>query len=220
MNYIKKKIQNFIWDGEDSKQFQNCFFTQNSEEMEKALGILTYFEIINYDFNWKKVPEIKAFLKTVLPNKMIEEFEDEFMKYKTKPILAKCVKKESLDYDKDVKRIWRELKIEQTYEVIEVRMKIKSGNHKELIRYVDKDNHAPSSYVPANLFIIDLKDIPSDYVITKLENGEVEILPKEWTKKNYIPTQHSFWEDFYEDENKAVKTYNQTLKKLGIINVW
>ncbi len=79
----------------------------------------------------------------------------------------------------------------------------------------------PSGFVPISLFKIEnLNNISEIY--TKTENSKTEILiePLKISELEYIPTKYSFWEDYYDDDEKALRTYDKVLEELGVKEVW
>ena len=220
MNEIKSYILEFIWSGKNISEFEQWLYKQNSTEFENLIGTSNYIELISYNYKNKTPEQVKHFFKTILNNSIVEEFESEFKKRKSKAIIGKCVKKFALDYYEKTDRDW-DVKVGKEYEFLIVNLGVKKGNHSALVSYVDKTNYfLPSGFVPMELFDIDLDNISEFYHKVSNSENETTIEIKAFSKKEYIPNQYSFWEDFYNDEKKAVDTYKETLEKMEIKNVW
>ena len=221
MNEIKSYILEFIWLEKEVSDFEQWLYNQNSIKFIKLIGEENYMELVGYDYQGIIFNQIKELLKSVLPPKVIKEFEIEFEKRKSSNVIrAKCLKTKALNYNDSNVRNWR-LEVGGIYEIIEVNLGLQSGNHKALVRYLDKNNHFyPSGYVPADLFDIDFDKIPNSYFQIKNDISEIIIMPKEQIEGNYKPSKYSFWEDFYDGDEKAINTYHETIKKLGLRNVW
>jgi hypothetical protein len=216
---IKSYILNFIWSGENISQFENWLYEQNSIVFEKFLGEENYLELISFSFKAKTIEEVKLQIKSILPDKLIREFEIEFRK-RNKAIKGVCIKNCSLDYYGDKKRKWN-VEIGKEYEFIIINIGLKNYNHSSLVNYIDKEyDFNPSGFIPMELFKINLDEIPKQYYSKKNEHKEITIEPIDWSKKQYTPTQYSFWEDFYNGDQKAINTYYKTIEKLGVKNVW
>jgi hypothetical protein len=220
MNEIKSYILEFIWSGKDVSDFEQWLYEQDSVEFEKQIGEENYVELISCDYKKKTIEQIKKFVKTILRDNLIQEFEEEFEKRKSKAIRGKCVKKTALDYYDKKDRNW-DVEIGKEYEFLIINLGLEKGNHSALVNYVDRTNYfQPSGFVPMELFDIDLTNIYEFYHKVCNEKNEPTIEIEDFSKKKYNPTQYSFWEDFYDDDEKAVNTYFDTIKKIGIKNVW
>ena len=151
---------------------------------------------------------------------LITEFEMYF-KENERMIKGTCIKNESLDYSGNEMRKW-ELEIGKSYDIIVIiNNSINFENHQSLVNFVDKNSYyTPSGYVPKELFQIDESSFSNYYHKYENEDGEIITEPRKWSKEMYEPKEFSFWEDYYNDEEKALNTYLNTLDKLGIKNVW
>jgi hypothetical protein len=220
MNEIKSYILEFIWSGKNVSDFEQWLYKQDSVEFEKLIGEENYVELISYDFKKKTIEQLKALIKTVLSDKLLQEFEEEYKKRKSNAIRGKCVKKIALDYYDKTDRNW-DVEIGKEYEFLIINLGLENGNHSALVNYVDRTNYfQPSGFIPMELFEIDLTAIPDFYHKVRVEKNETTIEIEVFSKKIYKPTKYSFWEDFYDDEEKAVNTYFDTIEKMGIKNVW
>jgi len=220
MDEIKSYILEFIWSGKDLSEFKQWLYKQDSVEFEKLIGEDNYVELISYDFKKKTIEQIKKLIKTILSNKLLLEFEEEFEKRKSKAIRGICIKKTALDYYDEKDRNW-DVEIGKEYEFLIINLGIERGNHSALVNYVDRTNYfQPSGFIPMELFDIDLTNISDFYHKVVVEKNETMIEIEAFSKKRYEPTQYSFWEDFYDDDEKAVNTYFETIEKIGIKNVW
>ena len=220
MNEIKSYILEFIWSGKDISTFEQWLYEQDSAEFENLIGKSNYIELISYDFKKKTVEQIKQFFKIVLNNSVKEDFEIEFNKRKSKAIIGKCIKKTALDYYEKIERDWN-VEIGKEYEFLIVNLGIDKGNHSSLVNYVDRTNSLkPSGFVPMELFEIDLNNISEFYNKVVNEKKETTIEIKAFSEKHYKPNEFSFWEDYYNDERKAMNRYLETLEKMEIKNVW
>lgn len=210
----------FIWSGEDASAFEQWIYEQNSTDFETLLGENNYVELISYDYKRKTIKQIKQFIKSVLTETLTKEFEEEFGNRIYKPIKGHCIKKFARDYYEEKERKW-DVVIGKEYEFIIINSGLTRGNHSALVNYVDRTNDfQPSGFIPMELFDIDLKTISEIYQKVVNTSNETTIEIKAFSGKHYKPTQYSFWEDFYNDDEKAVKVFNDTIRKLGIKNVW
>ena len=220
MDEIKSYILEFIWSGKNVSEFEQWLYKQDSVEFEKLIGEDKYVELIGYDFKKKTIEQIKKLIKSILSNKLLLEFEEEFESRKSNAIRGKCVKKITLDYYDKKDRNW-DVEIGEEYEFLVINLDLERGNHSALVKYVDRTNYfQPSGFVPMELFEIDLTTIPACYHKVLDENNETTIEIEAFSKVKYKPTQYSFWEDFYDDDEKAVNTYFDTIENMGIKNVW
>lgn len=220
MNEIKSHILEFIWSGKDVFVFKQWVYEQDSVKFERLIGKENYVELISYDFEKKTTEQIKKHIKTILSDKLIKEFEREFEKRKSKIIRGKCVNKIALDYYDQKDRNWGVV-IGKEYEFLIINLGLERGNHSSLVNYVDRTmDSQPSGFVPMELFEIDLDNISKFYHKVSNSKNEVTIEIEAFSKKQYKPTEYSFWEDFYNGDEKAVNTYYDTIRELGINNEW
>jgi hypothetical protein len=220
MNNIKSYIIEFIWSGQDIPHFEQWVYEQDSIEFQNLISESNYVELISFDYKKKTVDQVKKFIKSILPNRLIEEIEIEFKKRKSNIIRGLCIKNEALNYNGKNSRDW-DVEIGKEYEFLIINTGIQEGNHFGLSNYVDRTNYfQPSGFVPMELFDTDLSRIPPAYHKVLNAKNETTIELKAFSDLNYKATKYSFWEDFYNDDEKAVNTYFETLERLGIKNLW
>ena len=217
---IKTHLIDFIWNGINVIEFVKWIYEQDSVEFEKLIGEDNFIELVIYNYDNKSLSSVKKFIKTILPENLILEFEKEFLKNR-KTIKGVCIKNEALGYGGDNIRKY-EVEIGKEYEFLIIRTGIKNENHEGYINYINFDNDLmPSGFIPISLFKMENLDIiPEMYIKTRDSNSENYIEPIKISKSRYIPTEYSFWEDYYNHEKKALKTYVEVLEELGIKKVW
>jgi hypothetical protein len=69
--------------------------------------------------------------------------------------------------------------------------------------------------IPAELFEINDKIIPPNYSITVADNS-LQLDPMEFVDKTYAAVEYSFWEDYFDDHEKAVRIFKLTIERLDI----
>ena len=217
---IKDKIFEYLWNDFKPKELEDWLYHQDSEEFEKAIGKESYLDIISEDYTQMSVIQIKNYIYNSLNFDHQKEW-DKYAEDKYTPITGICLSNSSQDYTGDKIREWN-LDVGRKYEILEIFKTSRSNdNHDYYIRYVDRANDLyPSGFIPKKLFDINLDSISSRYKVIYTDGKIEEILPVDWCEENYKPTIYSFWEDFYDDESKAVQTYFDTLDKLGIKEPW
>ena len=220
MDEIKSYILEFIWSGKNVLDFEKWLYEQNSAEFENLIGVSNYFKLLNYNYKKKTDKQIKQLIKTVLNNGLIHEFEEDFEKRKSKAIKGRCIKQIALDYYGKKERDW-DVEIGKEYEFIIINLGIERGNHSALVQYIDRTNNFQlSGFIPMELFDLDLTKIPEFYHKVSNSKNEIIIGIEAFSDKWYQANQYSFWEDYYNDDEKAVNTYFETLEKMEIKNVW
>ena len=70
-------------------------------------------------------------------------------------------------------------------------------------------------FIPAELFEINDKIVPPNYSITVADNS-LQLDPMEFVDKTYAAVEYSFWEDYFDDHEKAVKIFKATIERLDI----
>ena len=219
MNELNRYILEFIWQGNSIDQFEKWLYEQDSVEFEKLLGKENYVDLISYDFKKKTIDQIKSLIKSILPVDIKKEFDLEF-KSREKAIKGVCIKTNAWSPWGNKMRDW-ELEVGKEYEFIIISKGKKNKKYPPTVNYVDRENNfRPSGFIPAELFEIDLKSISDFYHIIETKESEELIELKDLSDKYYKPVIYSFWEDFYDDEDKAVNIYYDTIDKIGIKNVW
>jgi len=219
MNERNRYILEFIWQGKSIDQFEKWLYEQDSVEFEKLLGKENYVDLISYDFKKKTIDQIKSLIKSILPVDIKNEFDFEF-KSREKAIKGICIKTNAWNPWGNEMREW-ELEVGKEYEFIIISKGIKNKKYSPTVNYIDRQDYfRPSGFVPAELFEIDLKNISDFYHIIETKECEQLIELKDLSDKYYMPVRYSFGEDFYDDEEKAVNLYYDTINKIGIKNVW
>jgi hypothetical protein len=219
MSELKEYILEFVWTGDDVAQFEKWLYLQDSDNFERLLGSDNYVELISYDFKKKTIDQFKKFLKSVIPVEIKKEFDLEF-KRREKAIKGKCVKTKAWNPWGNEMRDW-ELEVGKEYEFIIISKGMKNKKYPPTVNYIDREDYfRPSGFIPAELFEIDLENISDFYHIIETDECEQLIELKDLADKFYKPVNYSFWEDFYDDEDKAVNLYYDTIDRLGIKNVW
>ena len=220
MKKLKSDIVEFVWTGKSVSKFEKWLYEQDSAKFEQLIGTENYFEMVSFDYQKTNVKTLKGFIKANLPIDLILEFESLFSERRSIPIKGVCVKSECLDYSEPNIRDW-EVEVGKEYEFLIVDFDIIQGNHSKFVNYFDRLNdYKPSGFVPMELFDIDLTNI-SEYYDQKITSKDIlTIEPHSFTKSKYSPIEFSFWEDYYEDVERALKAYQITLKELGIVDVW
>lgn len=216
---LKEELFHYLWSDFKVVDFKNWLYRQDSIPFEKLIGKEVYLDIISEDFSNMRTNQIKRYIYDRLNDRLKADW-GKYIKDKYVPLIGICRITKSLDYYKPDIRDWK-MNVGEKYEILEiVNCSSENDNHKQYVRYVDRDNDLyPSGFVPRELFDIDFDCISDIYLVHETDSG-IEIRPKEWCNGVYKPTQYSFWEDFYDDEAKAVKTYYDTLDNLGIKNAW
>jgi len=221
MNEIRSFLLEFIWSGDDVDSFEQCLYEQNAVEFEKLIGSENYLELITFNFKKKTTDQVKQLLKVTLHKDLVQAFEQEFEQRRSRVIKGICVKSEALDYRGDELRNW-DVEVGKEYEFLSIHSDSFSPNHPVLVNYVNRDCYfRPSGFVPMELFDLSLDEIPEPY--HKILDGEnqIKIELKAFSEECYQSTTgYSFWVDFHDDEEHAIDLYFETIKDLGIKDVW
>jgi hypothetical protein len=216
---IKGELFQYLWSDFKIADFENWLFRQDSDKFEELIGKDKYLDIISENFSSMTTSQIKKYIFNRFDSELKVDW-DKFVAENYFPVIGICKVTHLLDYNGTKIRDW-ELKIAEKYEILEIlKSSNKNDNHKAYVRYVDRLHDLnPSGLVPKDLFDINLEKVSDLYQIDNSEDS-IQIKPKDWSDQNYHPVIYSFWEDFYDDEPKAVKTYYNTIDKLGIKNAW
>ncbi|RNC85926.1 MAG: hypothetical protein ED557_03915 [Balneola sp.] len=220
MDAIKGYLIDFISSNGNAQKFEKWLYEQDSSFLENYFGENGYLNLIGYDYRKKTFEDVVELIKTNINPEVKIEFDKEFEKRK-KMISGVCVKNIAPDYDGKSLRNWG-IEIGEVYSIINIWKKRDSIFKKRVyVEYVNPQYHFfPSGLVPMELFEINLTNIPDPYLKSSYRFGEYKIEPKAWSKEFYLPINKSFWDDFYNHDDKAVDTYHDTLKELGIITPW
>lgn len=219
MDKIKSYILEFIWSGKNVSDFEQWLYEQNSIDFEDLIGEENYIELISFDFKRKTTDQLKQLLKEVLPENLIKNFEIEFNNRRT-AIKGTCIKTRAWNPWAKEMQDW-DLELNKEYEFLIVSNGMKDDSYSPTVNYVDKSDYfRPSGFIPAELFKIDTTTIPDEYHKIETDQCNELIELKDFSDQYYIPVKYSFWEDFYDDEEKAVDLYYDTIEKIGIKNVW
>lgn len=203
-----------LWKEKDEENFLQWIYSTNSLDFETAIGDKSYLEIITEVNSTLTLREIKAIVFDSLQTHLKGEFRDYINKHQ-KVIKAKCIKTESLDYNGKENRNW-ELKVGKEYFIIGIYVDIKKTFHQISFQIFDPSYSETTPYfIPAELFEINDKIIPENYVLTFADNA-IQMNPAEFVDKTYAAVEYSFWEDYFDDHEKAVKIFKTTIDRLDI----
>lgn len=216
---LKEELFQYLWFDFKISDFENWIYKKDSVRFEELTGKDVYLDIISEDYSEMSTNQIKRYILDRLTNDLKADWE-KYVNDKYIPLIGICRTDKALDCYKPEIRDWK-LTVDGKYEILEIiNSSSKNDNHEQYVRYVDRDNDLyPSGFVPKELFEIDFSNISDLYLVHDTGKG-IEVRPKDWSDGFYRPTQYSFWEDFYDDEEKALKIYYNTLDRLGIKNAW
>ena len=213
MNF-KEELFWKLWKEEDKTVFEQWLYNSNSIDFQSVVGEEPFLEIISENYSGSTIKQLKLTVFNNLTEDLRSEFRN-FVNTNQKVIKATCVKTKSLDYNGKTERNW-ELNIGQEYYVLSIQIDIKKTFHQVTFQILDTDCCRRTPYIiPAELFEIKNRVIPQNYVIS-FDKTILTIDPKEFVNDFYIPEDYSFWEDYFDGHEKAVKIFNETTKRLDI----
>jgi len=203
-----------LWKEKDKTNFEQWIYNSNSLDFLAIIGEKLYLEIISEIGNCVTINEMKSLVFENLPTNLKAELRI-YINKQQKVIKAKCIKTECLNYDGQENRNWK-LKVGDEYFIIGISVDLKRKFHQILFQIFDPTYSQTTPYlIPAELFEIDNRTVPENYIITFTDNS-MQIDPAEFVDKTYAPVVFSFWEDYYDDHEKAVKIFKTTIERLDI----
>jgi hypothetical protein len=211
---FKQDLFHRIWKEKDKTSFEQWIYNSNSIDFESAIGDKLYLEIITEINLSLTLREMKSLVFDNLPTNLKTEYRD-YINRQQSVIKAKCIKTECLNYDGNEIRNW-ELEVGKEYYIIGISVDLKKPFHQISFQIFDPSYSATTPYfIPAELFEINDKIIPENYVLTFVDNA-IQINPAEFVDKTYAAVEYSFWEDYFDDHEKAVKIFKATIDRLDI----
>ena len=211
---FKQDFFHRLWKEKDKTNFEQWIYNANSLDFETAIGDKSYLEIITEVNSTLTLKEMKSIVFDSLQTNLKNEFRNYINKHQ-KVIKAKCIKTECLNYDGKENRNW-ELEVGKEYFIIGISVDIKKTFHQISFQIFDPSYSDTTPYfIPAELFEINDKAIPEKYVLTFADNA-IQIDPAEFVDKTYAAVEYSFWEDYFDDHEKAVKIFKATIDRLDI----
>lgn len=187
------------------KKFEEWVYA--SEELENELEQDDYLELIGFNFRQNKAytllsKTLTRLLQNYLYNRNIER----------KSIHGTCVKNIS-KYWQTNQEVEFSLLIGNQYDILTIDyQKDDKGNLHCTYTIIDDDGFI--YLVPSDVLNVDTQQIPLDWVFDENEFG-FSFEPKEFNVKFYKGT-YSFWEDFHDDKEVALKEFIKVLHKLNI----
>jgi len=213
MNF-KDELFYKLWKEKDKKVFEQWIYNSNSIDFENCIGENSYLEIICENYSGFTIIQLKRFVFNNLTLTLQEEFKN-YIRKNQKVLKATCIKTRGLDYFRKEERNW-ELKVGQEYYILGICVDLKNTFHPITLTIFDPSYSETTPYIiPAELFEINDKIIPPNYSITVVDNS-LRLDPNEFVDKAYEATEYSFWEDYFNDEEKAVNLFKSTIERLGI----
>lgn len=211
---FKEELFYQLWKEQDKNALEQWIYNANSIDFENCVGEKSYLEIISEYYADLTIKKIKQLVFNSLSAALKEDFKL-YVKNNQKVIKAICVKNICLDYDGIKERKW-DLEIGKEYYVLGIFVNIKrtsSPIHFQIFN--PKHSTTYPYFIPSELFEVNNSVIPPDYSLV-VKDGNIQIEPKEFTNKAYTPVEYSFWEDYFDDYDKAVKTFKSTIARLDI----
>jgi hypothetical protein len=213
MNF-KDELFYQLWKEKDKIAFEQWIYNSNSVEFESCVGEKSYHEIISENYSGLTIKQVKQLVFDNLSQTLKEEFKNH-IRTNQKVLKATCIKTTGLNYDGKSERNW-ELKVGKEYYILGISVDLKKTYHQVLFQIFDPSYSDTTPYlIPAELFEIKDKIIPPNYSITVVDNS-LQLDPMEFVDKSYAAVEYSFWEDYFDDHEKAVKIFKATIERLDI----
>ena len=213
MNF-KDELFSRLWKEKDKAAFEQWIYNSNSVEFESCVGEKSYLEIISENYSGLTIKQVKKLVFDNLSLTLKEEFK-KHIRTNQKVLKAICIRTKGLDYDGKSERNW-ELKVGKEYYILGISVDLKKLPHRIMFQIFDPSYSKTTPYfIPAELFEINDKIIPPNYSITVLDNS-LKLDPMEFVDKTYSAVEYSFWEDYFDDHEKAVQIFKATIERLDI----
>jgi len=203
-----------LWKEKDKKTFEQWIYNSNSVDFESCVGEKSYLEIISESYSGLTIKQLKQIVFDKLSPILKEEFK-KHIRTNQKVLKATCIKTTGLDYDGKNQRNW-ELKIGNEYYILGISVDLKKSHHQITFQIFDPLYSATTPYlIPAELFEVKNKIVPPNYSLTIADNS-LQLNPTEFVDETYAAVEYSFWEDYFDGHEKAIKIFKSTIERLGI----
>ena len=213
MNF-KDELFYRLWKEKDKTTFEKWIYSSNSVDFESCVGDKSYHEIISENYSGVTIKKLKHLVFDKLNLTLKEEFK-KHIRTNQKVLKATCIKTNGLDYDGKSERNW-ELKVGNEYYILGISVDLKKLPLRIMFQIFDPSyNETTPYFIPAELFEINDKIVPPNYSITVTDNS-LQLDPMEFVDKTYVAVEYSFWEDYFENHEKAVKIFKSTIERLDI----
>ncbi|HOJ90233.1 MAG TPA: hypothetical protein PLH86_03995 [Saprospiraceae bacterium] len=213
MNF-KDELFYRLWKEKDKSTFEQWIYSSNSVDFESCVGDKSYLEIISKNYSGLTIKQAKKSVFDNLNQTLKEEFK-KHIRINQKVLKATCINTKGLDYDGKSLRDW-ELKVGKEYYILGISVDFKKMPHQITFQIFDPSYSDTTPYlIPAELFEIKDKIIPPNYSIT-LVDGSLQLDQMEFVDKSYAAVEYSFWEDYFDAHEKAVKIFKATIERLDI----
>ena len=213
MNF-KDELFDRLWKEKDKSTFEQWIYNSNSVDFEKCVGGKPYLEIISENYFGFTIKQLKKLVFDSLNLTLKEEFKN-YIRTNQKVLKATCIKTIGLDYYGKNERNW-ELKVGKEYYILGIYVDLKKSTNQIGFQILDPSYSDTTPYfIPAELFEIKDKIVPPNYSLTVADNS-LHLDPAEFVDKTYVAVEYSFWEDYFDDHEKAVKIFKSTIERLDI----
>ena len=211
---FKQDLFDRLWKEKDRTTFEQWIYNSNSVDFETAIGKEPYIEIISENFSGLTLKQLKQLIFDNLSQTLKQDFKRHIDTHQ-KVIKATCIKTKGLDYYGKKERNW-ELKVGQEYYILGISVDLKKSPQRIMFQIFDPSYSDRTPYfIPAELFEINDRIVPPNYSITVADNS-LQLNPMEFVDKKYQAVEYSFWEDYFDDHEKAIKIFNSTIERLDI----
>jgi len=203
-----------LWKEKDKTTFEQWIYSSDSVDFEKCVGENPYLEIISENYSGLTIKQVKHLVFDKLSTRLKGEFKTH-IRTNQKVLKATCIKTIGIDYDGKNERNW-ELKVGKEYYILGISVDLKKSANQIGFQIFDPTYSETTPYfIPAELFEIKDKIIPPNYSITVADKS-LQLDPMEFVDGTYAAVEHSFWEDYFDDHEKAVKIFKSTIERLDI----
>jgi len=203
-----------LWKEKDKTTFEQWIYSSDSVDFEKCVGENPYLEIISENYSGLTIKQVKHLVFDKLSPRLKGEFKTH-IRTNQKVLKATCIKTIGIDYDGKNERNW-ELKVGKEYYILGISVDLKKSANQIGFQIFDPTYSETTPYfIPAEHFEIKDKIIPPNYSITVADNS-LQLDPMEFVDGTYAAVEYSFWEDYFDDHEKAVKIFKSTIERLDI----
>jgi hypothetical protein len=189
------------------KEFEQWIYNHASRDV---LTTDEYMELISFNYNSK---DAYYELRKILLGIMEKYSSQQSVSRETRSIKGKCISNKGRYQFNSFDTEFR-MTIGKKYDILTVDICLdKDGTRYWNYTILNDDSYV--HLIPSEVIKVQLSEIPEGWVVEENETGGLTIEPKYWNS-GYYKGIFSFWEDFHDGEESALKEFVKVLQLMNI----
>jgi hypothetical protein len=189
------------------KEFERWLYDHASQDV---LTADEYMEVISFNYNSK---DAYYELRKILLGIMEKYSQDQSVSRETRSIKGVCINNKGR-YQFNSFETEFQMNVGKVYDILTVDICLdKDGTR--YWNYIILNDDSYVHLIPSEVLKVQLSEIPEGWIVEENMTGGLTFEPKQWNT-TYYSGKFSFWEDFHDSEESALKEFVKVLQLMNI----